>query len=35
MSKPTLTYISTNVSPSRQHSDLLDQEITERYGQSA
>jgi hypothetical protein len=35
MSKPTLTYISANLSPTRQHSDLLGQEITELYGQSA
>ena len=27
---PTLTYISADLSPSRQHSDLLGQEITER-----
>ncbi len=35
MSKPTLTYLSTNLSPTRQHPDLLGQEITELYGQSA
>jgi len=35
MSKPTITYISAGLSPSRQHSDLLGQEITELYGRSA
>jgi hypothetical protein len=29
---PTITYLSTNLSPKRQHSELLGQEITELYG---
>ncbi len=32
MSKPTITYISAGLSPKRQHSELLGQEITELYG---
>ncbi len=35
MPKPTLTYTAAGLSPTRQHSDLLGQEITELYGQSA
>jgi len=29
---PTLTYLSADLSPTRQHADLLGQEITELYG---
>ncbi|RLA35358.1 MAG: hypothetical protein DRR11_00100 [Gammaproteobacteria bacterium] len=32
MSKPTITYLSANLSPKRQHSELLGQEITKLYG---
>ncbi len=32
---PTVTYISADLSPKRQRSELLGQEITELYGQSA
>ena len=35
LTTPTITYLSANLSPKRQHSELLGQEITELYGQSA